>query len=225
MSLSWTLGDILSAATTALGNRGDVSASQASFWANEAQRQVWDMLPHDLQEGIAVSSTTSGQNKISLPTDYQEALVLSNLSVTPNVVLQPINFTLGDSWTTQLGTPTRYGLFANWLELFPSPDSSYSLQLRYRKQLSTMTDVAAVPSVATRFRYPVMVKTAALLAQNVTFDQERAAQLSQQFFVSMTQMPNDRALRMRENHYTGVSLPTQRLGQTVPRRLDFDHSP
>jgi hypothetical protein len=42
---TWTLGDITSQATAALGNRSDIALSITSFWANEAQRIVWDSMP------------------------------------------------------------------------------------------------------------------------------------------------------------------------------------
>lgn len=208
MTLAWNLGDICSHATQALGNRGDITLSDASFWANESSRQVWDFLPHNLKESIAVSSTTSGGNRITLPTDYEEMLDLSNLSMTPPRMLWPTNLPLADSWMTSLGVPERYVEFNNWLELIPSPDSSYSIQLRYRKQCSTMTTLTSQPSIATRFRYPIMLKTKELLARHVIFDDAKASAAAGEFLSYMNALPSDKALRMREQHYAAVSLPT-----------------
>src|SRR3990167_10677681 len=139
MSNAWSLGDIASRVTYALGQRSDLALSDISFWANEASRMAWDAMPHDLQEKIAVSSTTSGEDKVTKPSDFQELLTLSNLSASPADLLEPLNLHQLDSWTTDLGTPTHYAEFNNWFELRPSPDSSYSLALRYRAQPSTMT--------------------------------------------------------------------------------------
>lgn len=208
MTLAWTLGDITSHATQALGNRSDIALSDASFYANEAARQVWDFLPHNLKESIAVSSTTSGGNRITLPTDFEEMLDLSNLSMTPPRLLWPTNLPLADSWSTTLGVPERYVEYNNWLELVPSPDSSYSIQLRYRKQCSTMTALTSQPSIATRFRYPIMLKTKELLARHVIFDSSKAGEAAGEFLSYMNALPSDKALRMREQHYAAVSLPT-----------------
>lgn len=207
MTLQWTLGQIVSHATQALGNRGDVALSDASFWANEAQRQTWDFVPHNAKEAIAISSTTSGGNRITLPSDFEEMLDLSNLSITPPQPILPTNYVLADSWTTTLGSPSRYVEFNNWLELVPSPDSSYSIQMRYRKLCSTMTALTDVPSIATKFRYPIFLKTKQLLAEHVTFDAAQAVAASSEFVNYMNALPNDRALRLREQHYLGVSIP------------------
>ena len=207
MSNSWSLAQLMSNATSVLGNRTDISASTVSFWTNEAARMVWDALPHDLQEGMAVSSTTSGEDKITKPSDFQELLTLSNLSTSPADLLEPINLYQLESWTTDIGTPTHYCEFNNWLELRPSPDSAYSLQMRYRKQNSTMTATTAVPSVATRYRYPVFLKTVELLAQNVTRDPMTAAEFGNRYSAEMMSTPPDRALRLREQRYASLSLP------------------
>lgn len=197
----------MSHATQALGNRLDVSLSDASFWANESARQTWDFVPHDLKESIAVSSTTSGGNRITLPSDFQEMLTLSNLSITPPQLIWPTNLPIADSWTSTRGSPTNYVQYNNWLELVPSPDSSYSLQLRYRKLLSTMTQTTDIPSIATRYRYPIMLKTKELLARHVIFDSAKASEAAAEWSAYMESLPSDRAMRMREQHYMGVSIP------------------
>jgi hypothetical protein len=207
VSNSWSLGVIMSTATQTLGNRSDLAASTVSFWSNEALRMVWDAMPHDLQEGLAVSSSTSGEDKITKPSDFQELLTLSNLSTSPADVLEPINLHQLESWTTDLGAPTHYHEYADWLELRPSPDSAYSFQMRYRKQVSTMTATTAIPSVATRYRYSVFLKTVELLAQNVTRDPATAAEFGTRYAAEMLATAPDRALRLREQRYASVSLP------------------
>jgi hypothetical protein len=213
MANAWNLGDIMSKATQALGNRTDIVLADASFYANEAARIVYDAIPHEGQEAIAISSTTSGEDKITLPADFQEILTLSNLSDgggSPDV-LDPINEVELASYSTDTGTPLHYAQFANWLELRPSPDSSYSLELRYRKQQSTMTETTTVPSVATRFRYAVFLKTKQLLAENVVRDEVEAQRANADYLDFLGQVPSDRALRYREQRYLGISLPTSTL--------------
>src|SRR5438876_201624 len=105
----FTLGGLVSEATALLGNRLDVSLSRASLYANQAHVFIWNTAPtHDRSEGIAISSTTSGENKITLPPDLQELTTISNISSVPPYPLlqwQPADI---DSNHTYLGVPTNY---------------------------------------------------------------------------------------------------------------------
>ena len=51
----------------------------------------------------------------------------------------------GDSRDTALGEPRRYAPFGTWLELYPSPDTSYTIQLRYGAKLPTISLATEVP--------------------------------------------------------------------------------
>ena len=207
---AWTLSTLVSRATQALGNRGDIALSDASFWANVAQEQVWNAIPHDAKEGLATSSTTSGGDKVALPSDFFELIQLSNLSLTPYLPMNPIGSHELDSWVTTMGAPTHFALYSTWLELRPRPDSNYSLQMRYMKQLSDMTVLSAPVSVATRFGYGVFLKTKELLAENVLKDTAAMMEAQQEYLAFMTSQTPDNALRLRQNRFVGVGLPRQR---------------
>lgn len=210
MSIAWTLGTIVSRATAALGNRLDITLSDGSFWANVAQEEVWDLLPHDQQEQIATSSTTSGENRITLPLDFQELLNI-RVSSTSNRhdILQQLNVDGIDSNSTAtvLGIPTHYLPYADFIELRPSPDSAYSVQMRYRVQLATLVAETDRISITTRLGQAVFLKTTQLLADNVVRDFNSGAAFGDRFVRFMFQTPSDRALRMRERHDLGVALP------------------
>lgn len=211
MSISWTLAEITSSMTASLGNRLDVSISRASFWANEGQNVVWTALPHDLKEAIAVSSTTSGENRIILPADFQEMLNISTStsSAIGRDVLTLINNDEIDSADTSLNRPRSYIQYADWVELHPTPDSAYSLQLRYRKQLSTMTELMAQPSVGTRFRQAIYLKGTELLAEELQ-QFAHASHFKTRYNTFMRTTPNDRALRLRNRHDVGFTLLRRR---------------
>ena len=210
MSTSWTLGTIVSRATAALGNRTDITLSDGSFWGNVAQENVWDAMPHDLQEKLAVSSTTSGENRITLPSDFKELLnIRLSSSSGSQDVLQLINpdDIDSDSNATRLGIPVTYMPYADFIELRPSPDSAYSVQMRYRAQLGTLVSATDRLSVATRFGEAVFLKTTQLLADNVVRDFNSGAAFGDRYVRFMLQTVPDRALRQRERHDMGVSLP------------------
>ena len=209
---SWTLADLCSKATTALGNRTDVTLSIASFWANEGLREVLEEIrPSFTDEAIAVSSTTINEDKISLPSDFHEMITLSNLSPSGNpALLDQVNHEQLAAFSHYSGVPTEYALYSTWLELRPIPDSAYSLELRYYKQPTEMTATTDVPSVATRYRRGIFLKTKELLAQNVILDSEAAAIAHNEYVSFMNSQANDQALRVRNQHYAGCSLPRQR---------------
>ncbi len=210
MSIAWTLGAVLSRATAALGNRTDITLSDASFWGNIAHQEVWDILPHDLQEKLATSSTTSGENRITLPSDFQEMLNI-RLSTFSNIhdVLQLVNIDGIDSSSTATvkGIPTQYLQYADFLELRPIPNSDYSVQMRYRAQLASLVSTVDRLSVATRFGEAVFLKTTQLLADNVVRDFDSGEKFGDRFVRFMFQTPDDRARRNRERHDMGVALP------------------
>jgi len=218
----WTLGNVMSFATSAIGNRADIAQSVVSIYANQAAIDVnYAVEPLDV-ETIAVSSTTSGQNKITLPTDFQAMLSLSNISLAPNQLLTKKNYMDNDSRTTVLGPPTDYVLFDNWLELFPAPDSAYSLQMRYQARPSVLTLTTALPSFDTRFGIAWVYKTAAYCAWHVK-DFEVAGLMDQKYITELARIPSDLALRQRDR--TGQNIkPQYKVTERLGTNDDFDHS-
>ena len=215
----------MSNVTRSVGYRADLALSDVSFWTNEAQRYVWDAQPHDLSEAIAVSSTSSGENRITLPTNFQEPLNLSNTSFDPPIPLAPINVDEAASWTTQTGTHAFYLLFNNWMEVYPIPDSAYSIQLRYRTKLSEMTLATALPSVASRYRYAVFCKAKEFVARHLCDDTQKADEALVEYERYMARTTNDRNLRAREQRFNGLSLARSRSQRpSTTASLDFDHS-
>jgi hypothetical protein len=215
----YTLGQVMSNATQMLGNRSDVAESLASFWANEGANQVFKAQFHEAQESIAVSSTTSGENRITMPTDYYELINVSDLSLAQPSLLRPLTPDQVDSASTEIGRPTRFVEYSTWLEIWPVPDSTYSIQMRYRARQSVMTTTTATPSFDTRFGLAWTYKTAELLA-DVLLDHERASLYRSKYVSEMAATPNDMALRQRSAR-EGQRLSM--LSQGVTRFLDFDH--
>jgi hypothetical protein len=214
----YTLGQVMSNATQMLGNRSDVAESLASFWANEGAAQVFKSQFHEAQESIAVSSTTSGENRITMPTDFYELINVSDLSLAQPSLLRPLLPDQVDSASTEIGRPTRFVEYSTWLELWPVPDSTYSVQMRYRARQSVMTTTTAVPSFDTRYGLAWTYKTTELLA-DVLLDHERASLYRSKYISEMAATPNDFALRQRSAR---EGQRFSMLSQGVTRFLDFD---
>ena len=201
----YTLGQVLSEATAIVGNRSDVPASRVSFYANQAALDINYAVEPQEMEAIAVSSTTSGENKITLPSDFQAMLEVSNLSMSPPMILPKKNYMDADSAYTALSAPMNYVLYDTWMELTPSPDSAYSIQLRYQSRPSVLTVTSATPSFDTRFGIAWLYKTASYLAWGLK-DFETAAIMDQKYAAELSRIPTDLALRQRDRSGQNIRL-------------------
>jgi hypothetical protein len=171
---SYTLGEIMSFATGNVGRRADIDGSVVSRMANEAYFDVYYASSPAEGEQIVPSSTTSGENKIELPTDFHAPISLALIyqtsgSPTSSDHSSHKTLTVRDvDWMDARnpqpsGTPTDVAFYNSWLELYPSPNSAFSLQLRYRAGPSDMTALTALPSVDTAWRSAIVIRTEELL--------------------------------------------------------------
>lgn len=172
------LGTVISTASKLAGGRNDIQLSEASFWANESLEYVVSMsgAQHKPREAIAISSTTSGGNRIALPTDfdYPTAFTLyvgststaTTSRTTSEVPLIQRDGAFVDAQDNQFygGIPQYYVWYSTWLELFPSPNSAYSLQLRYGAKQATLSLSTETAHLDTRWYQAWLYKTAEKLA-------------------------------------------------------------
>ena len=151
----WNLGQIMSHATAGIGHRRDIPCSIVSFLVNEAYAQVATVAPSAWQDKLAISSTTSGENRVYLPPDFKEPISLSyltDISSTRTLRYSPDPATFDALGFTPVSVSERYTIFNNWMELWPSPNSAYSIQLRYRSYNTDLIDTTDIPSVSTDWR-------------------------------------------------------------------------
>lgn len=193
----WDLDQITSKATQAIGRRADIPRSEASFWANAAYAFVAERAPHALQEQVATSSTTSGENRVDLPPDFNELETLSFLTDvgSSRTLRQTSPDKVDATGFDDPGKPDEFVLYSDWLELFPSPDSAYSLQLRYKSHNTDLVNGSDVPSVATPWRRAVYDKTKELLLSEVVNDPAAAAAQRNEFLDTIQSLRDDHAKR------------------------------
>jgi len=169
----FSLGELCSVATQFAGGRNDWSLSEASRFANMAYSEVYNRPGHTPLEAVATSSTTSGENHYQLPTDWNYGLAVT--------LYQQSSSTTGSTSTTVIrlkqrdanwidaqelapsGVPEAYIQYAQWFELWPSPNSAYSLQLRYAVKPQTLVDSTQTLSLDERWQSAVLYKTVELL--------------------------------------------------------------
>lgn len=200
---SYNLGEIMSFATGNVGRRADLAQSVVSRMANEAYFEVFYASEPAASEKIAVSSTTTGENKIDLPTDYyapiSAALIWlptgSTHSSYKTLTLQDVEWM--DARNPQpSGTPTDVAFYNQWLELWPSPNSAFSLQLRYRSQPQDLTATTDVPSVDTSWRPAIVTKTEEKLFLYLQ-DDTRAQASNLRYLQQVSRLENEQAKRQK----------------------------
>lgn len=218
--MSFTLGTIISHTTEALGNNMSLTSSQVSFWANRALEQIWWLQSHAERETLATSSTTSGENRINLPTDFAEMISLSDTSSNPPDLLRQIQPEDVDSGATDYTRPRYYVLWDDHLELYPTPDSAYSLSMRYLTDFTELSASTASMSVATRWGLAWQYKTNSMVATQIQ-DFALAQLYDDLYKEQLLTVPNDFALRQRPRYGAAISLLTQGRGR---RHLDFDYA-
>lgn len=208
---AWTLAQLMSYATARIGRRSDITASDVSFWINAAYQEVAQAAPSALMETLTVSSTTSGENRLELPADCMELMNLSWLTTVGSSerTLRRTNINRVDqAGFTPIGKPKEYALFNNWIELWPSPDSSYSLQLRYLAYPSDMTLTTAVPSLATEWRQAVLYLGEAFLHELIGNDVEGANARTR--YVGYVSSLKDKEARRQMSGEMRLSLPQRK---------------
>lgn len=223
-----TLGDVMSLGTTLAGGRGDFALSEASRWANMALEQVSQVkgARHAPREAIAISSTTSGGNRIGLPTDFGAPLAFtlyagssSTNTLSRTTASWPLiqrDVAWADAQDNQVagGMPEKYVLFSTWAELFPSPNSAYSLTLRYAAEQATLVASTETPALAPRFHQAWLFKTAELFhAARGDVDGEALAR--NRYLNYLGTLDTDQGLRQQDRRSNSVRVV---MGSRTPRR-------
>lgn len=199
----------MSRATRGIGRRADISTSDASFWANEAYREVIEAEGHALNERIAVASLVSGEDKIQLPPDMRELLVLSYLTNAGNSrrtfkQISPVEKDARFNRSAK-GQPTEFVLYNDWLEVVPSPDSNYSVQMRYYSETTDLVELTDVPSVETPYRRAVYIKTKELILREHLGRGDEADLEANAYLAYMAQVPNTHEKRQRGQQRSGFN--------------------
>lgn len=221
----WTLGEIMSAATTRIGRRSDIAASEVSRWANQAIQDVALESPQAQLEKIAISSTSSGENRIDLPEDFYEPLTLSYSGDSAPSSVRTLRRWSADQvdavgFSTP-GIPTQYVLYSDFMELHPSPSSAWSLQLRYRAYPTDITSTSSVPSLATEWRYAALLRTEQYLHEWLGNHDD--AQLSLMRYLAKVSSMKDLEAKRQAAGGMRMSMPLRR-GRTRRSETSFDFS-
>lgn len=205
--MNLNLGQVMSRATELASGRGDYSASDASFWANAALGEIAQVAGMRPREAIAVSSTTSGEARYSVPSDFdcvlaftlfQPSSATTGSRQTTAVTLFQMDANWADSWSLpNRGVPTNYVNYGATFELVPSPTSAYSLQLRYAARQPVLVASTDTPALDDRWGLAWLYKTAEMLHASRN-DVEGEAMARNRYVNYVSQVPSDVQLKQRD---------------------------
>lgn len=191
-----TLGQIMSMATTALGQRLDLTPSQVSLQVNIAQEEIALMLPHTELFKTATLVLAAGSSATVIPADVAEVIDVTRTNsydamgyrLLTLVPLREID-NAADSTGTATGVANRYAISANSILFYPGSTSQDTFTFRYVGVPSDMTNLTDRPSVHTRYHSAVAYKTIENLCDLVV-DNQRAAYYRNKFVSVMGTIPS-----------------------------------
>jgi len=193
------------------------------MWANLAYTEVATRInAHRPKEALAISSTTSGGNRIALPTDFDYTIAMTlyvgsgSTQSSNGTVVVPMRMRdprwvdsqriSGDGDTGVAGIPEVYVPYGSWLELWPSPNSAYSLMMRYMSKAPTLVNSTDTPNLDERWHAAILYKTVELLeASRNNVEGEALARNRYLNYVSST--PTDFALKQKDR--SGMVIRTK----------------
>ena len=95
------------------------------------------------REMLARSTATSAAQYVSLPTDFLEMLNIELTSTTPPKRIVYITSDRSDDYRERrsdaAGTPSHYTIEGNAIQLQPTPDKSYTIQMNYYKDIPALS--------------------------------------------------------------------------------------
>jgi hypothetical protein len=210
------LGDVMSLATQFAG-RSDYSTSEVSKLANLALTEVSSRLHYKPHEEMALSNVTGtgDERRISLPGDFDAALGLKFYSTTTdedgiNVLgteydLPIAHSSVIDSHSSTTGTPARYALFGDYIEVDPIPGSRGSFVLRYTAKQPVLILSSDTPDLDERWHPGWLWKTTELV--NLARANTAGAQEAERKYINyMASTPNDRAQEQSAKHGMGLRV-------------------
>lgn len=104
-------------------------------------------LPWFLETELAEASTTPGENRVTLPEDFLGEIEESHLWIVTgdgqSLRLRKGEYDILKAQYPGEGQPQRYCISHGYFHLFPAPDQTYTLQMRYyaRDVLMSLADV------------------------------------------------------------------------------------
>lgn len=221
-----SLGDIISRSSEMAGGRKDWAPSDISFYVNAAYMEVIGRARFRGMDAIAIQSTQTGENKYALPADFDydktvRAEWRSNSSGTSpstdsntamlmkkNVFqLEEMHWGSDQSYTT----PQFYGIYADAIQIWPTPTSAWSLVMHYNAKPMPLVESVDTLAVDDRWHLAVLYKTVALLEAS-RGDREAEQVANARYAQYASGQPNSDALTQQARYGAAASFPQEYFG-------------
>ena len=214
---SWTLAELASNATRRIGQRADITMSECSFWANQAQEDLVRDVPELLSERTAWFSVDSGTSLLTIPADFYHAINLSHQTTGSGSgrTVRQVEANWADAQGYYpVGEPQGYFIFNDKIQLWPSANSSAnttgssgrSYQLRYYANPTNLSTTTSVPSVVTMHRIGILYKLEEYLNELVG-NSEEAAAANIRYLGFVSSLKDSMARRQAEKGSKRISMP------------------
>lgn len=118
--------------------------SLVKTWLVDAQRIMARQCEIRTSQASAAYSTESGVSELELPEDFAR---LIDFHDTEAGLLSPLSLQELDTLESLSGRPSAYTVSGNDLVLYPAPDGSYPLSLRYWRLPEDMIEDSDTPAV------------------------------------------------------------------------------
>lgn len=121
---------------------------------NQAQAYVAAQTDfRELQE-VDTITTVSGTQDTALPSDFQRVVNVT-IELDSGAIVPLTSETVPDMYqhTSTTGRPERYSIVGSTIRLWPTPDSAYTVSLRYYKIPATMADANDLPAIPPEYHH------------------------------------------------------------------------
>jgi len=112
-------------------------------WLNDAQRIMARQCEIRTSQASASYSTESGVSELELPDDFARLIDFHGTEG----LLSPVSLQELDTFESTSGSPSAYAVSGNDLVLYPAPDATYSLSLRYWRLPEDLVEDSDTPEV------------------------------------------------------------------------------
>ncbi len=198
----------------------DVPDADLTQHVNTAYRDISNKYRFHKVRKLCTFPTVAGTRRYGLPTDC--AAVIRVRDTTNEVRLEKLD----DMRAAHLidtdveGKPTQYTRYRDWLDLHPTPDDVYTIEVFYKGEIVDLSADGDDPVLPTSWHEGIIK-----LAKYYYYDEQGDIPKATSAFNAYELWASRQPIEVDEEKVdfdSGVSLPT--LGNVLGPRLDFDHA-
>lgn len=198
----------------------DVADSVLTQHINSGYKEIANKFRFHTVRKLCRFSTVVGTKRYGIPSDC--AVVLRVRDLTNEKRLEKFDdrraFEEVDLDTT--GYPTYYTRFRDWVELHPSPNGVYEIELHYKADMADLAGDTETPTLPTSWHEGIL-----RLAKYYYYDEQGDIPKATAAYNAYTVWADSKPIEVDEEKTdfdSGVTVPT--LSNGLPKNLDFNHS-